>query len=405
VVGGGASGMMAAIVAAQHGAQVTLCERLDRVGRKLLATGNGRCNLTNIRCEQSHFHGGDPGFAMTVVNQLPPQKTLEFFERLGLICAVEEEGRVYPMSGQASAVLDTLRFEAARRGVAVQPESAIVKITQTKARFRVSISGGRAFAADRVVVAAGGKAAPNLGSNGSGYALLESLGHRLTPTFPALVQLNLAGPWLRHLDGVRTHGTIAVSDGERELRSDRGELQFTSYGISGIPVLQVSRTASERLVRGRETFVDIGLCDNLTYDRIKAIIDDRVSSDPAMPLDQCLIGFLHKKIIPAILSSATDHPRKPCGEVTEEERRRIVAVLIRWRMVVTGTQPWTRAQVTAGGIDTSQIDPLSMESRIAPGLFVAGELVDVDGDCGGYNLQWAWSSGYIAGLHAAAGHP
>lgn len=402
VIGGGASGIVAAIVAARHQAEVTILERMDRIGKKILATGNGRCNLTNTRWDVIHYHGQSPEFARTILSRFTPAQTLAFFADMGLIGAEEEEGRVYPISGQASAVLDVLRFELDRLGVQILCGIKVKRITRVEAGFQIHAQDGHVFDANRVIVATGGKAAPNLGSNGSGYLLVQELGHHCIEPVPALVQLKLAMPFLKQMDGVKFNGSAAITDGQHELRSEQGELLFTTYGISGIPILQLSRIASERLSRHEKAYVDINLFPTLSTSEVAAIIEKRFQIRPDLALDASLVGFLHKRLILPVLRAAEIEPvRKPCGALAAEERRRLILLLQRWRMPVSGTQSWMRAQVTAGGIGTAEIDPESMESRIVPGLYLAGEIVDIDGDCGGYNLQWAWSSGFVAGLHAA----
>ncbi|HNR12974.1 MAG TPA: NAD(P)/FAD-dependent oxidoreductase [Thermodesulfobacteriota bacterium] len=402
IIGGGASGMIAAIVAARHNAEVTVLERLDRAGRKILATGNGRCNLTNMHCDVSHYHGRSPAFAASALDHFKPTDTLAFFDDLGLLCREEDGRRVFPISGQASAVLDVLRFELDRCRVRMVCGSRVKRIEPDRNGFSVQTQDGTTLSGNRVIIATGGKAAPNLGSNGSGYHLAEELGHHCVEPVPSLVQLNLPLPFLKQMDGVKVNGSVSLNDGERDLRTEQGELLFTSYGISGIPVLQVSRIASERLSVGEPTFLDIQLFQGLSFEKIVSIIEKRMLDRPDLALDAGLIGFFHKRLIIPILHAAEIRPpRKLCKELTVEELNRLALILHRWRVPVIGTQSWMRAQVTAGGIDTAEINPEAMESILVPGLHFAGEIIDIDGDSGGYNLQWAWSSGYAAGLHAA----
>ncbi len=403
VVGGGAAGMMTAVTAARAGAPVTVLERLDRVGKKLLSTGNGRCNLTNVHFEGKNFHGGCPGFAVDVVHRFPPAKTMEFFESLGLLCSVEEGGLVYPACGQASAVLDVLRFEMDRLGVKVHGDAEIQRVSPGRNGFEARVKDGRAFSGDRLVLAAGGKAAPNLGSNGSGFEIAKALGHRLVEPIPGLVQLNLSAPFLKHVDGVKFNGSAAVTVDGRVLREESGEILFTSYGISGIPILQLGRVAGEMLHNKKEVFLDLRFFPSMKTEDVSAMVADRLRRRPDRSAEEAMIGTVNKKLIgPLLRTAGIERAGEPCGRVTEEQVRRLSALLSRWRFPVTGTQGWLRAQVTSGGVDTAEIDPQRMESKIVPGLFLAGEIIDVDGDCGGYNLQWAWSSGRIAGLHAAA---
>ncbi|MFA5367163.1 MAG: NAD(P)/FAD-dependent oxidoreductase [Dehalococcoidia bacterium] len=401
IIGGGASGMTAAIAAARSGASVTVLEKMDRVGKKILSTGNGRCNLSNIHEGAAYYHGRQPDFAMEVIRHFPPAKALAFFEELGLLCTVEDEGRVYPVCGQASAVLDVLRLEMSRLGVQVHCQMEIKKIVAGKTGLEVRTCDGQSFKGYRVIVCTGGKAAPHTGSDGSGFAILRDLGHTIIDPFPGLVQLNLSAPFLKQADGVRVNATACIVHRGHILREETGELLFTDYGISGIPIFQLSRTAGELLRKKSDVFLELSLFPGLSVDEIAVKLAKRFKRTPDYTLEAALIGCLHKKLIPGALATAGIRDiRTLCRQITAGETRRLASILARWTFPVTGTQGYARAQVTAGGVDTSEIDPITMQSRVVPGLYMAGEVVDIDGDCGGYNLQWAWSSGHVAG-HAA----
>ena len=402
VIGGGASGMMAAIVAARGGAEVVILERLDRVGKKLLATGNGRCNLTNLNCDLSRFHGANSGFAAESLARFSPGDALRFFEELGIPPKVEEEGKVFPLSEQASSVLDVLRHELARLSVRLETESDVRDIKRQRDGFSIVSKNGRKFAADRVILAAGGKAAPQLGSDGSGYRLATALGHRLVDPFPALVQLKLNAPFLRRLKGVKIVGEASVLAGRQTLRSERGEILFTDYGVSGPPILQISRKAAESLAGKKQPALVLDLFPALGREPLAGLLWKRKETLGDRTVEFGLVGFLHKRLIPVILAeSGIADPQRLFREITAEEIGRIAALLKCWRMEISGTHSWTQAQVTAGGIDTREVHPGSMESKKVSGLFFCGGILDIDGDSGGFNLQWAWSSGTVAGTHAA----
>lgn len=402
VIGGGASGLMAAVVASRNGAQVEILEQMSRVGKKILATGNGRCNLTNINSNIKRFHGKNPKFAMDILNQFDPEKTMEFFEYLGVHCKVEEGGKVYPASDQASSVLDVLRYEVERLGILETCDSGVKSISTTKDGFTITLRDGRSMKADRVILATGGKASPNLGSNGSGYNLVIPFGHKMVDTFPALVQLVLKESFLKSIKGVRFMGKASIGIKDKVLREEWGEVLFTDYGISGPAIFQLSRKAGEELNNGIKPWIMIDMFPEESYEDILNMLRRRFNFQPNKPLDFSFIGLLNKRLINVILKEAgIQDIHKEAKSVTEDECRRIAEILKAWTLEVQGTQAWGEAQVTAGGIDVSDINPKNMESKIISGLYFSGEVLDIDGDCGGFNLQWAWSSGYVAGLHAA----
>lgn len=401
VIGGGAAGMTAAIAARRMGAEVTILERNPRVGKKILATGNGRCNLTNTNLDISFFHGKRPEFIYGAISRFDYNMTIDFFEELGITHKVEEGGKVFPVSNQASSVLDVMRYELDELGVNVVCEAAAAQI-EKKEGFKVTLEDGRVFNGDKVIVATGGKASPDLGSNGSGYKLVQKFGHKMIEPFPALVQLKLSAKFLKQIQGIKFDGDVAIVINDNVVRYERGEILFTEYGISGPPILQISRKAGEYLQRGEDVYIKVVIVNFLKRDELDELLVRRFSYGHNKPLSFNFVGFLNKKLIPVVLKEAgiTDID-KPAGSVTADERRRICDILLNWRFKVTGTNPWSSAQVTAGGVDVGQIYGRTMESKLVPGLYLAGEIVDIDGDCGGYNLQWAWSSGFVAGESAA----
>lgn len=401
IVGGGAAGIIGAIAAARAGADVTILERNQRIGKKILATGNGRCNLTNTDIDISRYHGEHPEFIYGAFSRFDYHKTIEFFENLGITHRIESEGKVFPLSGQASSVLDVLRYELEELKINVVCD-APVKSIKKKEKFFVYIEDGRVFKGDKVIIAAGGKASPDLGSNGSGYSLARELGHNIVEPFPALVQLKLSAKFLKQLQGVKFDGEAEIIVNNKVYRHEAGEILFTEYGISGPPILQLSRIASEHLQKGETVYLKIVLINHLTRNELEDLLIKRFKTGAKKPLEFNLVGFLNKRLVPVVLkeSGITDI-KKLSGSVTAEERRRLSDLLLDWRFEVTGTNPWHSAQVTAGGVDVGEINGRTMESKLVPGLYFAGEIVDIDGDCGGYNLQWAWSSGHVAGENAA----
>jgi predicted Rossmann fold flavoprotein len=401
VVGGGSSGMMAAIHAARGGARVMLLERKDRVGKKLLVTGNGRCNLTNTDLAPSRFHGGDPAFIAAVLSCFPVEKTMDFFEGLGIACKTEEEGRVYPHSGQASAVLDVLRWELERLGVDVRTGYEVKRIVPEQEGIALLLQAGGELKAGSVILAAGGAAGPQFGSDGSGLRLALDLGHRIIEPVAALVPLRLGADFLRKLKGVSFDGRGDVRCGNEVLRSETGEFLFTDNGITGPPVLQLSRSAAVALKRQLAPCIVLDLFPELSLEDLDAALEVRFHRQAHKSLAMGLVGLLNKRLIPVVLAEAgSPGTSPPDSGLPAQARLRLASLLKSWSFPVVGTQPWPQAQVTAGGIALEDVDPTTLESRIVPGLHFCGEILDVDGDCGGFNLQWAWSSGYVAGCAA-----
>jgi predicted Rossmann fold flavoprotein len=404
VIGGGASGMMAAISAARAGAEVTLLERMPRVGKKLLATGNGRCNLTNIHCPVSRYHGGDDVFIATVLGQFTVDETLAFFENLGIACRTEDEGKVYPHSDQASAVLDVLRYELEQRRVTLVVEADVAAIVPKGQDFVLQLHDGREFTASRVVLASGGRAGPQFGSNGSGYRLAQRLGHRVVEPLPGIVSLRLDAPFLPRLKGVKFIGMIEGRAGGEALRREAGEILFTEYGVSGPPVLQVSRTvlAAAASAARRPARVSLDLFPDVTRGQLEASLVARFATQGQKPVEMGLVGLLNKRLIPVVLIEAGIRDMsQPCALIPATAARALAGLLKAWTFDVTGSQSWHDAQVSAGGVAVDEVDATTLESTRQPGLYLCGEVLDVDGDCGGFNLQWAWSSGWVAGRHSA----
>ncbi len=402
VVGGGASGLTAALAARYNSAEVTVLERLDRVGKKILATGNGRCNLSNTNLDIAHYHGLNPKFAFGALSRFDFYKTIEFFEKLGIAWKVEDGGKVFPVSNQASSVLDVMRHELDTLGVVTRCEAEVREIEPQNGGFILRLGDGGRFKADRVIIATGGKAAPNLGSNGSGYQLAQKLGHSIVEPFPALVQLKLAADFLKQISGIKFIYLAEIQVLEKPLARAEGEVLFTDYGISGPPILALSRTAGEHLRRGELVTLRLNLINYMSREELESFIFKRLQQQSHKTLAFSFVGFINKRLVPVLLREAgIGDIHKPAGQVTTAERNAIIDILQDWRFEVTGTNTWQQAQVTAGGVNVRDINQKSMASKLVPGLFLAGEVLDIDGDCGGYNLQWAWSSGYVAGVGVA----
>lgn len=399
IIGGGVSGMTAAIAAARLGASVCLFEKTDRVGKKLLATGNGRCNLSNRDMSLSHYHGSCAGLVPAVFECFGPEDTAAFWKELGIEQREQERGKLYPRSLQASSVLDVLRYELQRLNVECLTDQPVQEIRKTEAGFALKTPGGiRRFS--RVILAAGGKASPKFGADGSGAALARQLGLRLRPLRPALCRLECRHPELRALMGVKVDAEAVLRTETGEEQRAGGEVLFTETGLSGPPILELSRRAGEELEKGRTAAVYLDLCPEESPGEVFAAFSERFSAMPYKNLKDGLNGWLHKKLIPVVARESGLSLQTGCGSLSRKDVGRLAAVLKEWKFPVLRLAGWAEAQVTVGGVLGEEVTS-RLECRKLPGLFLAGEVLDLDGDCGGYNIQWAVSSGYAAGSAAA----
>ena len=395
IIGGGASGMAAALAAAENPAvQVILLERQARVGRKLGATGNGRCNLTNLHAAQGGYHGDDAGFTEYAISEFPPEKTLNWFSSLGLFTVAEDSGRVYPYSDQANSVVDVLRFALEKENITVRLGFEAEKVKKIAAGFRIE-SKEETVECDRLVIACGGLAGTKLGGTMSGYKFLRGLGHKCTKLRPTLVQLKSGWGGCTGLKGVRCNCHAAIYHNGVLHSESRGELQFTEYGISGPVIFEISRDACQE--KGDWT-CRLDFLPDVSSDALTAELLRRKETN--LPASELLTGILHNRLGRVLSQSAgISQSRKVC-ELADFELEQAVLAVKKFEISLMEPMGMDSAQVTAGGILTKEFDNKTMESRLVPGLYACGEVLDIDGDCGGYNLQWAWSSGRLAGLHA-----
>ncbi len=401
IVGGGASGLSAALSAAQgapKGTRITVLEGLDRVGKKILATGNGRCNLTNEHIAPEHYHTRRPELLSHLLSEMPERRTLEFFRSLGLYCTAEEQGRVYPNARQASAVLDTLTLAVEQAGIQVVCSAPVERIAPKSGGFQLTLRDGRTFRGDAVVLAAGGQAAPKQGTGGDGLALARQLGLACTPTFPCLVALKCGGGAAKGLKGIRAQGQVRLARRGNVIAAETGEIQFTDYGLSGIPVFQLSCLLGPDPA-GAELSVD--LLPDWEPGELAGWITGQAARYPTAPLERFLPGLVHKRLLFAVMKTAGLSPlSRPASSLSGREVGALVRTLKDWRFPVEGPLSWEQAQVTGGGVSLTELDGF-FGARRCPGLFLCGEVLDVSGDCGGYNLHWAWCSGLSAGAGAA----
>ncbi|NLC42699.1 MAG: NAD(P)/FAD-dependent oxidoreductase [Clostridiales bacterium] len=402
IIGGGAAGMVAAISAKRQGARVMILERNSRVGKKILATGNGRCNFTNIHADAECYSGKNSKFVYTPLASFSVEDTLGFFEKLGIQHKVEDGGKVYPKSDQASSILDVLLYELERSSIKVVCDAFVTKLSKKGNKFMLQTDDGKSYEGDRVILATGGKAMPSSGSDGNGLDLAAQLGHNITDLFPALVQLMLEGSYFKRIDGVKFVGTAEIIHNNKSIVQDRGDILFTNYGISGPPVLQISRIAGELLSQNKKPQLKVVIMDDMDKEQVSDMIQKRIQLAPEKSIEFSFVGWINKRLIPVVLLEAgINSTKRPVSGLSLREIESIARILTDWRFSIRGTKSWPSAQITAGGIDTRQINADTMESKLVEGLYIAGEIIDIDGLCGGFNLQWAWTSGYIAGQNSA----
>ena len=395
IIGGGASGMAAALAAAENKEnQVILLERQARVGRKLQATGNGRCNLTNLHAAEGGYHGDDASFADFAIGKFGPDATLGWFRELGLYTVAEDNGRVYPYSDQANSVVDVLRFALEQENLDVKLGFEVEKVKKTAEGFRVE-SKEETLDCDKLIIACGGLAGTKLGGTMSGYKLLRSLGHKCTKLRPTLVQLKSSWSGVAGLKGVRANCHAAIYHNGQLHSQSQGELQFTEYGLSGPVIFEISRDACQG---GGNWICRLNFLPDLEEETLYAELLRRRNTK--LPVSELLTGILHNRLGRVLTQAVGISGYVPVSQLEEYEIRQVCKAVKNFEVALTEPMGMDSAQVTAGGILTKEFDDKTMESRIVPGLYACGEVLDIDGDCGGYNLQWAWSSGRLAGLHA-----
>lgn len=392
IIGAGASGMAAAIAAAQNeNVRVVVMERQARVGRKLSATGNGRCNLTNIHASEGGYHGNNASFSDAVIAAFGPQKTLAWFHDLGLYTLTEESGRVYPYSDQANSVVDVLRFALEKANITLKLGFEVKKVKKTENGFRVE-GGEETLFFDRLIVACGGLAGTKLGGSMAGYHLLRSLGHKCTKLRPTLVQLRSDWQQCASLKGVRANCRASILRDGVLFAESEGEMQFTEYGLSGPVIFEISRDVCD----GKGSWsCQMDFLPEMPKETLKAELVRRKNTH--LTASDLLTGILHNRLGRVIVQSVGIAAYVPIAQLEEDELGFVADAVKSFTVSLTEPMGMDCAQVTAGGIDTSEFDENTMQSKIIPGLFACGEVLDIDGDCGGYNLQWAWSSGTVSG--------
>ncbi|TVX99879.1 NAD(P)/FAD-dependent oxidoreductase [Cohnella terricola] len=413
IIGAGAAGLMAAVVAKDLGIDTAILERNDRIGKKVLMTGDGRCNITNESTATGmdegvallrKYHSTQAEFPLGVLEQFGIRQTIDYFFMLGLPLTKLKEGMMYPMSLQAASVLDIFQLALEDREVPVYFNNKVVDVIvstdhprftivcQTETEERV------VYTSEYLFLCAGGSAAPNTGSDGSGYTLAQRLGHSLIEPVPAIVQLRLQYPHMKALSGIKLQGKAHIAVNGEVVRSESGEIHFAEYGLSGPTILQLGREAAYHLAEGDSVTVTVDLMPGRSDEQLVDFLEMHWGIFGHRTVVESFIGILHKKLVPVLLKEAgiDQQPHMLCQDLSWKTKKKFYRLLKHWEFKVIDTNGFANAQTTAGGIDTTELVEGTLESKLVPGLYLAGEVMDVDGDFGGYNLQWAWSSGYVA---------
>ena len=395
IIGGGASGMAAALAAAENpNAQVLLFERQARLGRKLQATGNGRCNLTNLHAMEGGYHGNNPDFAREALNAFNVEATLGWFRELGLFTVAEASGRVYPYSDQANSVVDMLRFALEKPNIRIFYGFEVTKARKMNGSFLIE-NGEQTHCCDKLIIACGGLAGTKLGGSMSGYKLLGKFGHRSTRLRPALVQVKTDWSGIAALKGVRANCHAQILHNGQLFAQSSGELQFTEMGLSGPVMFEISRDVCQS---PGDWVCKLDFLPHISESMLVEELERRRQT--SLSADDLLTGILHNRLGRVLTKAAGVRSGQGIDGLTSEDIRDVCRRVKAFEVPLTEPLGMDSAQVTAGGVLTEGFDPKTMESNTVSGLYACGEVLDIDGDCGGYNLQWAWSSGRMAGLHA-----
>ncbi|HWR45262.1 NAD(P)/FAD-dependent oxidoreductase [Sporomusa sp.] len=407
IIGGGAAGLMAAVSAAQHGAKVTVLEKMKDIGRKLLITGKGRCNITNS-CDLPELVKNMPGngaFLYSAFNAFSNQDMVDFLEQAGLPTKVERGGRVFPVSDQARDVIKTFSHELSKLNVEVKTGQTVKKLILENGRLTGAATADSEYRADAVIVTTGGASYPGTGSSGDGYRLALAAGHTIIPIKPSLVPVEVEEEWITELQGLSLKNvTATVFGGGKKAAEEFGEMLFTHYGLSGPIILSLSKKVSELFaaVPSQEVSIEINLKPALSTETLDKRLQRDFIKFARKQLKNSLNELLPAKIIPVIIDLSFIDPEKFVHQITKEERVRLLNVLQHLTFTISQTRPVAEAIVTAGGVSTKELNSRTMESKLVTGLFFAGEVIDIDGYTGGFNLQAAFSSGYVAGMYAAS---
>ncbi len=395
IIGGGAAGMCAAINIKMHdrSISVAILEQLSRVGKKLITTGNGRCNISNLNISLERYHGENVGFAEYALQNYDNYYAADFFSEIGVVFTYDETGRGYPYSLQASSVVDSLRFALDEYGVDTFVDTTVLSYSRKDNFFNINTNNDN-FICESMIVATGlYSGGQKLGSNGSMLKILKNAGYKTVKTTPAIVQLKTETDVARSLKGMKVNADVNLSINGAAVRRDFGEVLFCDYGLSGPPIMQLSREVERQ---SGDKVIILDLMPEYTFDNVCDMLNFRVFSLKGRNLDEFLTGMLNKRVGQAVIKSSGLKLSDSVVTLKSSDIKQIASIIKGMKFKVTGTTGFDNSQVTAGGLDTTQFNPQTMESKLERGLYCIGEILDIDGDCGGFNLQWAWSSAICA---------
>ncbi len=399
IIGAGPAGIMAAITAKQNGASVILIEKNPAIGRKILATGNGRCNITNRLAKVENYHGSNPEFIGSVLKSFDQHETIKFFENLGLILKEEDRGRMFPRTNQATSVVDILSHELSRLEVEIKLNSEVKKI-ETNDGWKIRLTDGSEIICKKLILTTGGKAAHQFGSSGDGLFWSKNLGVQIEPTFAALVPMETKESWVKNVQGLKAEAQASFFVDNKIISQRSGDLIFTHYGVSGPAIMSQARFIAPFIDKANIK-VELDFVKDNSAKELDEIISKIFNSAGHKSVKSALVGMVPANLISIILAESNINESKKVAEISKSERQLIVKNLKALTLHILKLRPFKEAQVTRGGITTDEINPETLESKKIKSLYFAGEIMDVDGDSGGFNLQWAWSSGYLAGKSAA----
>lgn len=400
IIGGGAAGLMAALFAARNGANVTVYEHNNAVGKKILASGNGRCNIINTTATAADYAGDAPSFATYSLKQL----SFHYFEQLcrsiGLVLDVKKDGRCYPLSNEAKSVQQSLQIAVLDAGAAINTDTHVMSITKKKGVFSVQTARGE-YAYDKILIATGSEAAPQLGASADGYAFAKHFAHTVRPTYPSLVQLHLISKYPPKMAGVKTIAEVSLVIDGKTLQKETGDILFANYGISGLAILDISEKASRALLNNQRVSITLNLLPRYDHEELDNLLRGLFDALATHTIESILGGLLPAKIISSLLTDALINPSTIVSALGSEELERIISKISEWKFDVSGTHGFKHAEVSGGGVNTAEVNNKTMESHLVKGLYFAGEVLDIVGRRGGYNFHFAWASGMIAGKEMA----
>lgn len=400
IIGGGAAGLIAALSAARKGADVTIYEHNPSVGKKILASGNGRCNIINTTATASDYFGSDPDFVTYALEQLPFSDFKTFCHSMGLLLDIKEDGRCYPLSNEAKSVLFSFSASIKEAGVKILTDKKVLSITKTKENFTIHTDHDKKTY-DKVLIATGSEAAPQLGACDDGYHFAATFGHTIIPTYPSLVQLHLNSKIHHKMAGVKTFAQVTLTINKKIAQIVQGDILFASYGISGLAILDISQTASLALLNKQNVAISINLLPRFTREELEKIIEEFIATVPNHTVETVLSGLVPAKTVPYLCEAVVINPAKALCMLTQKEITKLLDVIQNWSFDINGTHGFKHAEVSGGGVATIDIDSKTMESKLVKNLYFAGEVLDIVGRRGGYNFNFAWASGMIAGRQMA----